>query len=156
MCLRAWNLVCHIKVVPWLCVNTECSGECLYREGPNGKRIGKLHNEELHNLYSSPNIITMIRSLRMTWVGHVVHTGGIEMHISFGWEARRERPLGTRKRIRKDNIKTYLRETVLECLDLIYLAGDGAGGGLLSTRWWTFWFHKRRVISWLAECTVCF
>jgi hypothetical protein len=31
----------------------------------------KLHNEELHNLYSSPSIIRMITSRRMGWVGHV-------------------------------------------------------------------------------------
>jgi hypothetical protein len=35
----------------------------------------KLHNEELHNLYSSPNIITMIKSRRMTLVGHVGRMG---------------------------------------------------------------------------------
>jgi hypothetical protein len=31
----------------------------------------KLHNEELHNLYSSPNIIRMLKSRRMRWAGHV-------------------------------------------------------------------------------------
>jgi hypothetical protein len=31
----------------------------------------KLHNEEFHNLYSSPHIIRMIKSRRMRWVGHV-------------------------------------------------------------------------------------
>jgi hypothetical protein len=31
----------------------------------------KLHNEKLHNLYSSPSIITMIKSRRMRWAGHV-------------------------------------------------------------------------------------
>jgi hypothetical protein len=31
----------------------------------------KLHNEELHNLYSSPSIIRMIKSSRMRWTGHV-------------------------------------------------------------------------------------
>jgi hypothetical protein len=31
----------------------------------------KLHNEELHNLYSSPNIIRIFKSRRMRWVGHV-------------------------------------------------------------------------------------
>jgi hypothetical protein len=31
----------------------------------------KLHNEELHNLYSSPNIIRMIKSRRMRWTGNV-------------------------------------------------------------------------------------
>jgi hypothetical protein len=31
----------------------------------------KLHNEELHDLYSSPNVIRIIKSRRMTWAGHV-------------------------------------------------------------------------------------
>jgi hypothetical protein len=31
----------------------------------------KLHNEELHDLYSSPNIVPMIKSRRMRWAGHV-------------------------------------------------------------------------------------
>jgi hypothetical protein len=35
----------------------------------------KLHNEELHNLYSSPSIIRMIKSRRMRWAGHVVRMG---------------------------------------------------------------------------------
>jgi hypothetical protein len=34
-----------------------------------------LHNEELHILYSSPNIITQIKSRRMRWAGHVARTG---------------------------------------------------------------------------------
>jgi hypothetical protein len=35
----------------------------------------KLHNEELHNLYSSPSIIRMITSSRMIWAGHVTRMG---------------------------------------------------------------------------------
>jgi hypothetical protein len=35
----------------------------------------KVHNEELHNLYSSPNIITQIKSRRMSWAGHVARMG---------------------------------------------------------------------------------
>jgi hypothetical protein len=35
----------------------------------------KLHNEELHILYSSPNIISQIKSRRMRWVGHVARMG---------------------------------------------------------------------------------
>jgi hypothetical protein len=38
----------------------------------------KLHNEELHNLYSSPNIIRMIKSRRMRWAGHCSTNGGDE------------------------------------------------------------------------------
>jgi hypothetical protein len=35
----------------------------------------KLHNEELHNLYSLPNIIRMIKSRKMRWAGHVAQMG---------------------------------------------------------------------------------
>jgi hypothetical protein len=35
----------------------------------------KLHNEELHDLYSSPSIIRIIKSRRMRWVGHVARMG---------------------------------------------------------------------------------
>jgi hypothetical protein len=35
----------------------------------------QLHNEELHDLYSSPNIIRMIKSRRMRWAGHVARMG---------------------------------------------------------------------------------
>jgi hypothetical protein len=35
----------------------------------------KLHDEELHNLYSSPNLIRMIKSGRMRWAGHVARMG---------------------------------------------------------------------------------
>jgi hypothetical protein len=35
----------------------------------------KLHNEELHNLYSSPSVIRMIKSWRMRWAGHVARMG---------------------------------------------------------------------------------
>jgi hypothetical protein len=35
----------------------------------------KLHNEELHDLYSSPSIIRIIKSKRMSWAGHVTRMG---------------------------------------------------------------------------------
>jgi hypothetical protein len=41
----------------------------------------KLHNEELHNLYSSPSIIRMIKSRRMRWAGHVARMEPRGMHI---------------------------------------------------------------------------
>jgi hypothetical protein len=35
----------------------------------------RLYNKELHNLYTSPNIIWVIKSRKMRWVGHVAHNG---------------------------------------------------------------------------------
>jgi hypothetical protein len=47
--------------------------------GPNRDGVagdwGKLHNKELHNLYSSPNIIRMTKSRKMKWVGYVARMG---------------------------------------------------------------------------------
>jgi hypothetical protein len=44
--------------------------------GPKRDEVtGELHSEELHILYSSPNIIRQIKSRRMRWAGHVVHMG---------------------------------------------------------------------------------
>jgi hypothetical protein len=51
----------------------------------------KLHNEELHNLYSSPNKITMIKSRRMRWAGNVARMGRRGMHIGYCWESQKER-----------------------------------------------------------------
>jgi hypothetical protein len=51
----------------------------------------KLHNEELHNLYSSPSIIRIIKSRKMRWAGHVAGVGNRGMHIGFWCESRKER-----------------------------------------------------------------
>jgi hypothetical protein len=45
----------------------------------------KLHKEELYNLYSSPNIIRMIKSWRMRWAGQVARMGRGGMHKGFWW-----------------------------------------------------------------------
>jgi hypothetical protein len=47
----------------------------------------------LHNFYSSPSIISMIRSRRMRWEGHVARMGGRGMHIGYWWESQKERDL---------------------------------------------------------------
>jgi hypothetical protein len=51
----------------------------------------KLHNEELHNFYSSPGIITMMKSRRMKWAGNIARVGRIDMHIGYLWERQKER-----------------------------------------------------------------
>jgi hypothetical protein len=50
-----------------------------------------LHNEELHNLYSSPNIIRFLKSSRMRWAEHVAHIGRRGMHVGFWWESQKKR-----------------------------------------------------------------
>jgi hypothetical protein len=52
----------------------------------------KLHNEELHDLYSSPSIIRIIKPRRMRWAGHVARMGGKRgTRIDYWWEIQRER-----------------------------------------------------------------
>jgi hypothetical protein len=46
--------------------------------GPKREEDGswrKLHNDELHDLYSSPNIVRVIKSRRLRWAGHVARMG---------------------------------------------------------------------------------
>jgi hypothetical protein len=48
-----------------------------------------LHNEKLHNLYASLNIIRMIKSMRMRWAGHWTACGEEERIQGFGGESRK-------------------------------------------------------------------
>jgi hypothetical protein len=58
------------------------------REEVTGDRR-KLY-EDLHNLYSSPNLITVIKSRRKQWAGRVARTTR-GMHIGYWWESQKER-----------------------------------------------------------------
>jgi hypothetical protein len=51
----------------------------------------KLHNEELHNLYSSPSIISIIKPRRMRWAGHLARIGRKGTRIDYWWESQMER-----------------------------------------------------------------
>jgi hypothetical protein len=51
----------------------------------------KLHNEELHNLYSSLTVVWVIKSRKMKWLGHVVRMGRGEDCTEFWWRNQRER-----------------------------------------------------------------
>jgi hypothetical protein len=71
----------------------------------------RLHNEELNDLYSSPNIIRVFKSRRMRWAGHVARMG--EGRGAYRILVRRpegRRPLGRPKRRWQDNIKMDLQE----------------------------------------------
>jgi hypothetical protein len=83
----------------------------------------KLHNEELHNLYSSPSIIRIIMSRRMRWAGHIAGMGEKRnaYRILVGMPEGK-RPLGRRRRKWVDNIKMDLREIRWDGMDWIDLA----------------------------------
>ena len=71
----------------------------------------KLHNEELRDLCSLPNIVQVVKSRRMRWVGHVVHMGeGRGVHRVLVGKPEGKRPLGRPRRRWEDNIKMDLQE----------------------------------------------
>jgi hypothetical protein len=78
----------------------------------------KLYNEELHNLYSSSNVIRVIKSRRMRWGWHVVYMGDMrnEFGLSVGNSARKG-PLGRPGSTWKDNIQMDFNELECEILD---------------------------------------
>jgi hypothetical protein len=85
----------------------------------------KLHNEELHGLYSSPSIVRVIKARRMRWAGHVAHMGEVRgaYNILVGKPEGR-RPLGRPRCIWEDNIKMDLRKIGFGDVDRIHLAQD--------------------------------
>ena len=71
----------------------------------------KLHNEELNDLYSLPNIVRVVKSRRMRWAGHVVHMGEDRgVHRVLVGKPEGKRPLGRPRHRREDNIKMDLQE----------------------------------------------
>jgi hypothetical protein len=85
----------------------------------------KLHNEELHNLYSSPSIIRIIKSRRMRWAGHVAPMGEKRnIYTLLVGMPEGKRPLGRPRHRWIDNIKMDLSETGLNIVDWIGLAQD--------------------------------
>jgi len=71
----------------------------------------KLHNEELRDLYSLPNIVQVVKSRRMRWAGHVARMGeGRGVHRVLVGKPVGKRPLGRSRNRWEDNIKMDLQE----------------------------------------------
>jgi hypothetical protein len=85
----------------------------------------KLHYDELHSLYSSPNIVRVIKSRRMRWAGHVARMGeGRDVYSVLVVRPEGKRPLGRPRRRWKDDIKLDLREIGIDGANLFQLAQD--------------------------------
>jgi hypothetical protein len=84
-----------------------------------------LHNEELHILYSSQNIIRQIKSMRMRWAGHVARMGE-KRNVYRGLMGKPEgtRPLGRPRRRWENGITMDLREIGWGSVDWVELAQD--------------------------------
>jgi hypothetical protein len=97
--------------------------------GPKRYRVTgewrKLHNEELHNLYSSPSTMRIIKPRRMRWEGHVARMGEKRnaYRVLVG-KPEGKRPLGIPRRRWIVNIKMDLLEILLNVVDWIGLAQD--------------------------------
>ena len=81
-----------------------------------------MHNEELNDLYSSPNIVRVIKSRRMRWAGHVARMDEDRGCIGSWWETGGKEPLGRPRRRWVDNIRTDLLEVGCGYMDWTGLA----------------------------------
>jgi len=82
----------------------------------------RLHNEELNDLYSSPNIVQVIKLRRMRWAGHVARMGEeMEVYKVLLGKPEGRRPLGRPRRRWADNIRVDLQEVGCGSMDWIGL-----------------------------------
>jgi hypothetical protein len=96
--------------------------------GPKREEDGswrKLHNDELHDLCSSLNIVRVIKSRRMRWVGNVTCMGeGRGVYRVLVGRPEGKRPLARPRRRWEDNIKMNFREIGIDGANWIQLAQD--------------------------------
>jgi hypothetical protein len=96
--------------------------------GPKREEDGswrKLHDDELHDLYSSPNIVRVIKLRRMMGAGHMARMGeGRGVYRVLVGRSEGKRPLGRPRRKWKDNIKMDLREVGIDGANWIQLSQD--------------------------------
>ena len=84
-----------------------------------------MHNEDLNDLYSSPNIVRVIKSRRIRWAGHVARIGEKRVvYRVFLGKPEGKRPLGRPRRRWVDNIRMDIQEVECGYMDWIGLAQD--------------------------------
>jgi hypothetical protein len=121
------NVDIVVYIICWLKV---FENRVLRREfGPKRDEVtgewGKLHNEDISDLYSLPNILRVTKSRRMRWAWHVQRMGdGRSVHMILLGKPERKRPLGRPTRRWEDNIQMDLQELGWGCGDWMELAQD--------------------------------
>jgi hypothetical protein len=92
----------------------------------------KLHSEELHNLYSSPDIIRQVKSRRMRWAEHMARMGEErKVYKVLVGKPEGKRLLGRPRHRWEDGVRMDLRETGLGVWIGFYWLRTGTCGGLL-------------------------
>jgi hypothetical protein len=92
----------------------------------------RLQNNEVHSLYSSPNIVRVFKSRRMRWVEHVTLTGdGRSFYRTLVERSESKSPVGRPRRRWEYDIKMGLRETRIDGENWIRLAQ-------VRVQWWAF------------------
>ena len=85
----------------------------------------KLHNEQLSDLYSLPNIVQVVKLRRMRWAGHVARMGqGRGVFRVLVGKPEGKRPMGRPRHRWEDNIKMDLQEVGRGCGDWMEVAQD--------------------------------
>jgi hypothetical protein len=85
----------------------------------------RLHNEELYDLYSSPNTVRVIKSRRMRWAGHVADMRKRRgVHKGLAWKPDSKGSPGRPRCRWADDVKMDLKGIVWEGVEFIHLSQD--------------------------------
>jgi len=122
---KTWSLTLQEERKLWVFENRVLRRTFVRRREEVTGEWRRLRNKELNDLYSSPNIVRVIKSRRMGWARHVARMGeerGVYRVLVGKSEGRR--PLGRPRHRRADNIRMDLQEVGCVYMDWIGLAQD--------------------------------
>ena len=97
----------------------------IWAQRDENRKWRRLHNEELHSLYCSPNIVRVFKSRRLGWAGHVarMEEGRSAFRILTG-KPTGKRPLGRPRRRWENNIRMDLEEICINAGNWVDSAQD--------------------------------
>ena len=102
----------------------------------------RLHNEKLHSLFRSPNLVRVIKSRRLRWADHVARTKGRRAFTILIGTPTGKRPLGRPRRRWENNIRMNLREIWIITRNWVDSTQDRGYWRALRMYHWTSGFYK--------------